>query len=67
MNWLRARIGVVGQEPVLFATSIYENIRYGYEYATKEQIEEAAKMANAHDFIQKLPSVSLKFNVNFLV
>lgn len=66
VNWLRARIGVVGQEPVLFATTIYENIRYGYEYATKEQIEEAARMANAHDFILKLPSVSVFFSLNYL-
>lgn len=55
VNWLRARIGVVGQEPVLFGTSIYENIRYGFEGATAKEIEEAAKTANAHNFIQKLP------------
>lgn len=55
VNWLRARIGVVGQEPVLFGTSIYENIRYGFESATAQEIEQAAKTANAHNFIQKLP------------
>ncbi|XP_055694549.1 ATP-dependent translocase ABCB1 [Lutzomyia longipalpis] len=53
--WLRSQIGVVGQEPVLFGTTIYENIRYGYENATKEQIEAAAKAANAHNFIKTLP------------
>uniref|UniRef100_A0A1B0D289 ABC-type xenobiotic transporter n=1 Tax=Phlebotomus papatasi TaxID=29031 RepID=A0A1B0D289_PHLPP len=53
--WLRSQIGVVGQEPVLFGTTIYENIRYGYEGATKEQIEAAAKAANAHNFIKTLP------------
>lgn len=55
IEWLRARIGVVGQEPVLFGTTIYENIRYGREDATKEQIEAAARAANAMVFISKLP------------
>lgn len=58
MNWLRSKIGVVGQEPVLFGTTVYENIRYGRETATREEIEIAAKAANAHKFIQKLPNVS---------
>ncbi|XP_017069092.1 ATP-dependent translocase ABCB1 [Drosophila eugracilis] len=55
INWLRSRIGVVGQEPVLFGTSIYENIRYGREDATREDIEAAAAAANAAIFIKKLP------------
>lgn len=55
VNWLRARIGVVGQEPVLFGTSIYENIRFGWEKATAKDIEDAAKAANAHNFIIRLP------------
>ncbi|XP_026840827.1 multidrug resistance protein 1A [Drosophila persimilis] len=55
INWLRSRIGVVGQEPVLFATSIYENIRYGREDATRADIEAAAEAANAAVFIKKLP------------
>ncbi|KAH8301534.1 hypothetical protein KR059_005587 [Drosophila kikkawai] len=55
INWLRSRIGVVGQEPVLFGTSIYENIRYGREDATREEIEAAAAAANAAIFIKKLP------------
>lgn len=45
----------MGQEPVLFGTTIYENIRYGFENATEDDIERAAKAANAHNFIQKLP------------
>ncbi|KAL5289501.1 pgp-2.2 family protein [Megaselia abdita] len=53
--WLRSKIGVVGQEPVLFATTIRENISYGNPSATQTDIEKAAKMANAHDFISKLP------------
>ena len=59
VSWLRSHIGVVGQEPVLFGTSIKENIRYGRLDATQQEIEEAAREANAHDFISKLPEVSL--------
>ena len=55
LKWLRSHIGVVSQEPVLFDTSIAENIRYGKEDATMQEIEEAAKSANAHDFIMALP------------
>lgn len=57
--WLRNNIGVVGQEPVLFGTTIAENIRYGKIDATHEEIVAAAKEANAHDFIMKLQSVSI--------
>ncbi|XP_060081688.1 ATP-dependent translocase ABCB1-like [Ylistrum balloti] len=55
LKWLRQHIGVVNQEPVLFATTIEENIRYGWDGATQDQIIAAAKMANAHDFIMQLP------------
>jgi len=48
---LRSMIGYVGQEPTLFATTIRGNIQYGNPSATQEQIEAAARMANAHDFI----------------
>jgi ABC-type multidrug transport system fused ATPase/permease subunit len=48
---LRSMIGYVGQEPTLFATTIEKNIRYGNPSASKEEIEEAARLANAHDFI----------------
>ncbi|CAD7078234.1 unnamed protein product [Hermetia illucens] len=54
-NWLRSNIGVVGQEPVLFATTIGDNIRYGKPDCTQEEIIAAAKIANCHDFIMKLP------------
>ena len=57
MKWLRQNIGVVSQEPVLFGTSIAENIRYGREGVTTEELVTAAKMSNAHDFITKLPQV----------
>ncbi|XP_071440546.1 mitochondrial potassium channel ATP-binding subunit isoform X1 [Hetaerina americana] len=56
-SWLRGRaIGYIGQEPILFATTIRENIRYGHPNATDEQVVEAAKMANAHEFIQSFPN-----------
>uniref|UniRef100_H2ZPT0 Bile salt export pump n=1 Tax=Ciona savignyi TaxID=51511 RepID=H2ZPT0_CIOSA len=52
---LREVIGVVAQEPILFATSIAENIRWGREGVTNEEIEEAARQANAYNFIMNLP------------
>ncbi|NXG79455.1 MDR1 protein, partial [Baryphthengus martii] len=55
LRYLREIIGVVNQEPVLFATTIAENIRYGREDVTMEEIEKATKEANAYDFIMKLP------------
>ncbi|CAM6103983.1 unnamed protein product [Calypogeia fissa] len=55
LKWLRGRIGLVNQEPALFATTIAANILYGKENATQEEIEAAAKAANAHSFIEKLP------------
>ncbi|KAG9342824.1 hypothetical protein JZ751_015696 [Albula glossodonta] len=48
-------IGVVSQEPVLFATTIAENIRYGRPDVTQAEIEQATREANAYDFIMKLP------------
>ncbi|GFS95723.1 ATP-dependent translocase ABCB1 [Nephila pilipes] len=59
VGWLRDNIGLVGQEPVLFSTTISQNIRYGKQDATQEEIEEAAKTANVHDFIEALP---MKYN-----
>ena len=55
LKWLREQMGIVSQEPNLFATTIAENIRYGREGVTREEIEAAAKAANAHDFIMSLP------------
>lgn len=52
---LRKQMGLVSQEPTLFACTIRENIGYGREGATQEEIEEAAKAANAHRFISQLP------------
>ena len=55
LHWLRQHIGIVSQEPVLFATTIAENIRYGRDGVTQAEIESAAKAANAHSFISELP------------
>ncbi|ORX80525.1 p-glyco protein, partial [Anaeromyces robustus] len=55
IKWLRQQIGIVNQEPNLFNISIKDNIRYGKEDATDEEIYEAAKKANIHDFIISLP------------
>lgn len=58
VKWLRENIGVVSQEPVLFQTTIRENILLGREGATAAEVEAAARIANAHDFIMALPDVS---------
>ncbi|WZZ02845.1 hypothetical protein YC2023_088766 [Brassica napus] len=55
LKWIRGKIGLVGQEPVLFSSSIMENIGYGKEGASVQEIEAAAKLANAAKFIDKLP------------
>ena len=55
LEWLRLQIGLVSQEPILFGTTIEENIRYGKLDATMAQIEDAAKEANAYNFIAGLP------------
>ncbi|CAD5373922.1 ABC-type multidrug transport system, ATPase and permease component [Rubrivivax sp. A210] len=52
---LRAAIGIVPQENMLFAVSVRENIAYGNPLATAEQIEEAARHARAHEFVVDLP------------
>ncbi|WP_163990592.1 ABC transporter ATP-binding protein [Pyxidicoccus caerfyrddinensis] len=54
-EWLRRNIGMVAQEPQLFSCSIADNIRYGRPDATDAQVEEAARAANAHAYIQRFP------------
>ncbi len=54
-DWLREQVGVVSQEPILFATTIADNIRYGAPGATDEQIRAAARAANAADFVEGFP------------
>uniref|UniRef100_A0AAQ4Q6T6 ABC-type xenobiotic transporter n=1 Tax=Gasterosteus aculeatus aculeatus TaxID=481459 RepID=A0AAQ4Q6T6_GASAC len=56
IRYLREMIGVVSQEPVLFATTIAENIRYGRLDVTDQEITQAAKEANAYNFIMGLPN-----------
>ncbi len=55
LDSLRNQVGIVPQETILFNGSVYDNIFYGRLDATKEEIEAAAKAANAHDFIMELP------------
>ncbi|KAL2338871.1 hypothetical protein Fmac_013317 [Flemingia macrophylla] len=55
LKWIRQKIGLVSQEPVLFTCSIKENIAYGKDGATDEEIRAAAELANAANFIDKFP------------
>ncbi|KAL1822889.1 hypothetical protein ACET3Z_009667 [Daucus carota] len=52
---LRLKIGLVQQEPALFSTTIYDNIKYGNKNASEIEIMKAAKAANAHGFISRMP------------
>ncbi|CAL4909399.1 unnamed protein product [Urochloa decumbens] len=56
LDWIRGKIGLVNQEPLLFMTSIRENITYGKEDATFEEIKRAAELANAASFIENFPN-----------
>ena len=55
LDSLRQQVGIVPQETILFNGTVYDNILYGRLDATKDEIEAAAKAANAHDFIMELP------------
>ncbi|KAL8615653.1 ATP-dependent translocase ABCB1 [Nucella lapillus] len=55
LRWLSDQMGVVSQEPVLFAATIADNMRYGQPDVTNDLIQAAAMEANAHDFISQLP------------
>ncbi|KJH46451.1 ABC transporter, ATP-binding protein [Dictyocaulus viviparus] len=54
INWLRKTIGVVQQEPIIFAATVSENIRMGDDSLTDEDVEDACRIANALEFIRKL-------------
>ena len=54
LYWLRRQIGYVGQEPVLFATTLRENLLFGNENATEEEITQALRNAEALDFVEQL-------------
>ena len=53
---LRSLIGIVTQEAILFNDTLFNNIAFGVEHATREEVEKAAKIANAHDFIMATPN-----------
>ena len=57
LKWIREKIGLVSQEPVLFSSSIKDNIAYGKDEATYDEIRTASELANAFKFIDKLPQV----------
>ncbi|HSP71561.1 MAG TPA: ABC transporter ATP-binding protein, partial [Gaiellaceae bacterium] len=52
---LRSEIGIVSQDPFLFSASVRDNIAFGAEHATDEQVEHAARLAQAHEFVAALP------------
>lgn len=56
LGWIRGKIGLVSQEPVLFSSTIRENITYGKDDPTLEEIKRAIELANAAIFIDKLPN-----------
>ena len=55
VTWLRQQVSVVLQDPVLFSTTVAENIAYGRPRASKSEIQEAARLAQADEFIRALP------------
>ncbi|KAL8093361.1 ABC transporter B family member 20 [Apium graveolens] len=55
LRWLRNHLGVVQQEPIIFSTTVKENIIYARHNASEAEIKEAARIANAHHFISSLP------------
>lgn len=55
LRWLRNHMGLVQQEPIIFSTTIRENIIYARHNATEAEMKEAARIANAHHFISSLP------------
>ena len=63
----RFRIGIVGQEPVLFGCTIAENIKQGRKGVTQEEMEKACIEANAYNFIKKLPKVIHQFKQNIAI
>ena len=55
LGWLRSQIGIVSQEPILVSSTIEENIRYGKPSASDSEVRDAAKTANAYDFVMGFP------------
>lgn len=69
LNKLRTQLGIVSQEPVLFDRTIAQNIAYGdnTREIPMQEIIEAAKKANIHNFITSLPQVCRKKNINSII
>jgi ATP-binding cassette, subfamily B (MDR/TAP), member 1 len=65
LGWIRGKIGLVSQEPVLFSTTIRENIAYGMENLTLEDIKAATELANAAKFIDNFPSVLINLYIHY--
>ena len=61
LQWIRKKIGLVSQEPILFASTIKENLAYGKDGATLEEIHVASELANAAKFISRLGQVLIFF------
>jgi len=55
LRWLRSHMGLIQQEPIIFSTTIRENIIYARHNASEAEMKEAARIANAHHFISSLP------------
>lgn len=66
LKCIREKIGLVSQEPILFTTTIRENISYGKDGATDEEIQRAIELANAAKFINKLPNVNIDLLLQIL-
>lgn len=56
VSWVRKNVGYISQEPVLFAGTIYDNIKYGKPDASREEVFKAAQLANASEFIETFPN-----------
>lgn len=67
LKWIRSKTGLVSQEPVLFTSSIRDEIAYGKEGATLKEIRTAAELANAAKFIDKLPQVRIAAQIPYAV
>ena len=67
IQWVRSRFGLVNQEPILFDLTIAENITYGLENISFDDIIKAAPKANIDHFIQQLPDVSEDIVLNVMI
>ena len=61
INDLRGLMGIVSQETILFNDTVFNNIAFGMEYVSEQEVIAAAKVANAHEFIEKMPQKYLTY------